>query len=84
MSRLVNSILDPRDKAMAVVLAKTGIRRGELLKIDVGDVNWQDYSITLKSIPKRSNRVVFFDDECALVLKRWLTRAPSASARKYK
>ncbi len=27
MSRLVNSILDPRDKAVAVLLAKTGIRR---------------------------------------------------------
>jgi len=29
-------------------------------------------SITLKQTPKRSNRVVFFDDGCAFVLKRWL------------
>ena len=72
MSRLVNSIMDPRDKAIAVLLAKTGIRRGELLRIDVDDINWEDYSITLKPTPKRSNRVVFFDDECAIVLRRWL------------
>jgi len=72
MSRLVNSIMDPRDKAMAVLLAKTGIRRGELIRLDVDDINWEDYSITLKPTPKRSNRVVFFDDECAMVLKRWL------------
>ena len=72
MSRLVNSIMDPRDKAIAVLLAKTGIRRGELLRLDVDDINWEDYSITLKPTPKRSNRVVFFDDECAIVLKRWL------------
>jgi len=72
MSRLINSIMDPRDKAIAVLLAKTGIRRGELLRIDVDDINWEDYSITLKPTPKRSNRVVFFDDECAMVLKRWL------------
>jgi len=72
MSRLVNSMMDPRDKAIAVLLAKTGVRRGELLRIDVGDINWEDYSITLKPTPKRSNRVVFFDDECALVLRRWL------------
>ena len=72
MSRLVNSIMDPRDKAMAVLLAKTGIRRGELIRLDVDDINWEDYSITLKPTPKRSNRVVFFDDECAIVLKRWL------------
>jgi len=72
MSRLINSIMDPRDKAIAVLLAKTGIRRGELLRIDVDDINWEDYSITLKPTPKRSNRIVFFDEECAIVLKRWL------------
>ena len=76
MSRLVNSIMDPRDKAIAVLLAKTGIRRGELLRIDVDDINWKDYSITLKPTPKRSNRIVFFDDECAIVLKRWLRVHP--------
>jgi integrase/recombinase XerD len=26
----------------------------------------------LKPAPKRSNRVVFFDDECAFTLRRWL------------
>jgi len=72
MGRLVNSIMDPRDKAIAVLFAKTGIRRGELLKLDVDDINWEDYSIILKPTPKRSNRVVFFDDECAVVLRRWL------------
>jgi len=72
MSKLVNSIMDPRDKAIAVLLAKTGIRRGELLRLDVEDVNWEEYSITLKPTPKRSNRTVFFDDECAVTLRRWL------------
>ncbi|MCK5625672.1 tyrosine-type recombinase/integrase, partial [Candidatus Bathyarchaeota archaeon] len=72
MSQLVNSILDPRDKAISLVLAKTGVRRGEMLKMDVEDINWTDYSITLKPTPKRSNRIVYFDDETAVVLKRWL------------
>jgi integrase/recombinase XerD len=72
MSSLVNIIMDPRDKAMAILLAKTGVRRGELLRIDVDDFNWEDCSVTLKPTPKRSNRVVFFDDECAVVLRRWL------------
>jgi integrase/recombinase XerD len=72
MSRLVGSIMDPRDKAIAFLFAKTGIRRGELLKLDVSDVNWLDYSVTLKPTPKRSNRIVFFDDECSLALRRWL------------
>jgi len=72
MARLVNSIMDPRDKAMAVLLAKTGIRRGELIRLDVDDINWDNYSIMLKPTPKRSNRIVFFDEECAIVLRRWL------------
>jgi integrase/recombinase XerD len=72
MSRLINSIMDPRDKAIATVFAKTGIRRGELLRIDIDDIDWEECSITLKPTPKRSNRVVFFDEECAVVLRRWL------------
>ena len=72
MSRLVNSILDPRDKAIIVLLAKTGIRRNELIRLDIDDIDWQNYKITLKKTPKRSNRVVFFDDEVAIVLRRWL------------
>jgi len=73
MSKYVSSILDPRDRAIALLFAKTGMRRSELLSLDVDDVNWKDYSITLKPHPKRSNRTVFFDDECAVALRRWLT-----------
>ena len=72
MATLINSILDIRDKAIVVLLAKTGIRRQELVTLDVGDIDWRDYSITLKRTSKRSNRVVFFDSECACVLRRWL------------
>jgi integrase/recombinase XerD len=72
MSRLVNSALDPRDKAIMILLAKTGVRRGELVSIDVDDIDWVNYSVTLKPTPKRSNRKVYFDDEAALVLRRWL------------
>ena len=74
MANFINSIMDIRDKAMALLLAKTGIRRGELIKIDIDDINWQDMSITLKPTAKRSNRVVFFDIECMVVLKRWMER----------
>jgi integrase/recombinase XerD len=81
MSKFVNSILDPRDRAMAVLLAKTGIRRGELLKIDSEDINWEEYSINLKPTPKRSNRVVFFDDECAILLRRWLNSRSKLNPR---
>ncbi len=73
MSRLVSSIMDPRERAIALVFAKTGIRRRELLNLDVDSIDWRDDSVRLKPTPKRSNRVVFFDEECEVALKRWLT-----------
>jgi len=72
MSGLVHSILNPRNRALVLTLAKTEIRRGELEAIDLGDIDWDEQSITLKRTPKRSNRVVFFDGECARSLRRWL------------
>jgi len=74
MSRFIMSILDTRDKAIALLFAKTGIRRRELIAIDLDDINWNEMSITLKHTHKRSNRVVFFDYECAFILKRWLKK----------
>ena len=73
MAKFINSIADIRDKAMAALLAKTGIRRKELVAIDLDDINWQEMSIILKPTAKRSNRIVFFDDETAVLLKKWIS-----------
>jgi integrase/recombinase XerD len=72
MRRLINSIMGPRDKAVVTLLAKTGIRRQELVNIDIEDIDWVEQSITLKTTAKRNNRLVFFDDECTRILRRWL------------
>lgn len=71
-SNLVNSILDTRNKAIILLLFKTGIRINELTSLDVDDVNLEEQSIKLKMTPKRSNRLVYFDNETADVLARWL------------
>jgi len=72
MAQLINSTLDIRDKAIITLLAKTGIRRRELISLDVSDLNFIDQSILLKPTAKRTNRLVFFDSEAALMLKKWL------------
>ena len=72
MSLLINSVLDTRDKAIMTIYAKTGVRRGELIAMDVTDIDWEEQSITLKKFKKRSGRVAFFDDEASRVLKRWV------------
>jgi integrase/recombinase XerD len=81
MARLIRSVLDVRDKAVITLLAKTGIRRRELINLDVDDVNLVDQSIRLKPTPKRTNRTVFFDDETALVLHRWLRTRASRNSK---
>ncbi len=72
MSTLVHGTLDPRNRAIILVFAKTGIRRKELIRIDLADIDWEAQSIRLKPTPKRSNLVVFFDGETARCLERWL------------
>ncbi len=72
MARLINSSMDVRDKAIITLLAKTGIRRNELISLDVDDVDFTNLRIRLRPTAKRSNRLVFFDDECAFILRRWL------------
>jgi integrase/recombinase XerD len=71
-SRLANSILDSRDKCILVLLFKTGMRVGELTSLDVGDVDLDKGEVTLKLKKKRSNRVLFLDNEAIDVLGRWL------------
>jgi integrase/recombinase XerD len=71
-SRLVNSILDSRDKCILVLLFKTGMRVGELTSLDVGDINLENGEVTVKQKKKRSNRCLFLDNEAIAVLQRWL------------
>ena len=72
MSEFLNSIMNPRDKAIATLLVKTGIRRGELSDIDLEDINWRTNALELKDKKKRSNTTVYFDNECAKILKQWI------------
>lgn len=72
MASLINSTMEIRDKAIITLLAKTGIRRNELVSLDVDDIDWEEQKIRLKPAHKRTNRIIFFDDETALILHRWL------------
>jgi integrase/recombinase XerD len=71
-SLLLNSILDSRDKAIVVLLFKTGVRCGELCRLDVDDLNLYEGIIKLKATAKRSNRILPLDEEGLAVLRRWL------------
>jgi integrase/recombinase XerD len=71
-SRLVNSILDTRDKCILILLLKTGMRVGELMSLDIEDIDLAKGEVTLKLKKKRTNRVLFLDNEATAILQRWL------------
>lgn len=75
MSKFLNGIMSLRDKAIAVLFVKTGLRRGELISIDLSDINLNQKTISLQPMfHKRSYRTVYFDDECENILQQWLKR----------
>ncbi len=71
-AQIVASTIDTRDRALLLLLLKTGIRRGELASLDASDISLDGLSIALKPTAKRSNRIVFFDHETQAALRRWL------------
>lgn len=69
---LVGSILDNRERAVVVLLLKTGMRRHELSELDLDDVDLPNQVIRLKPTAKRSFETAFIDDETIFVLNRWI------------
>ena len=79
---MIKSEPDIRNKALLAMLFKTGMRRGELVSLDVGDVDLVENTIRLKPTAKRSNRTLFLDGEAAYLLRRWLRVREGVNRRK--
>ena len=79
---MINSEMDIRDKAIITLLAKTGIKRNELISLDVSDVDYVEQKMRLKPTAKQTNRTVFFDDDAAFMLRRWLRIREGVNRRK--
>jgi integrase/recombinase XerD len=71
-AKLAGSALAARDQAIILLFLKTGMRRGEMVRLDLSDINMTEMSLTLKETAKRSNRLLFFDSETSEALSRWL------------
>jgi len=71
-ARLVGAILETRDRAIVLLLLKTGLRCHELVELNVEDVDLERLTLTVHPAPKRSNRELYFDHETAQALQRWL------------
>ncbi len=71
--KLLSVIDDVRNRAMILLLLRTGMRIGELLNTLVNDVNLKEQKIDIWEAQKnRVGRVVYFSDDALGALKAWL------------
>jgi site-specific recombinase XerD len=66
---------DLRDRAMVLMLLRTGMRIGELLKIKVSDVDMKERKVLIYEGEKNSvGRVVYFYDDAKEALEAWMNQ----------
>jgi site-specific recombinase XerD len=71
--KLVSVIDDVRDRAMILLLLRTGMRIGELLKLQVNDVDLEARLVKIYEGEKNYiGRVVYFSDDAREALIGWL------------
>jgi integrase/recombinase XerD len=75
VKQLLSVIKDVRNRAMILVLLRTGMRIGELLDTRVSDVSLKERRIEIYEAQKnRVGRVVYLSDDAHSVLAKWLKK----------
>jgi integrase/recombinase XerD len=73
VKQLLSVIDNPKDRAMIMVLLRTGMRIGELLNTKMLDLHLRDRRIDIYEGEKnRLGRVVYLSDDAMSALKAWL------------
>jgi len=70
---LVATVTEVRDRAMILLLLRTGMRIGELLNLQISDINLRELKICIYLGEKNAQgRVVYFCDDAKEALLAWL------------
>jgi site-specific recombinase XerD len=73
VERLLSADSNARDRAMILILLRTGMRIGELLNTTQRDVNLREQRILISEAEKSLlGRVVYFSDDAKEALEAWL------------
>ncbi|MES0447620.1 MAG: tyrosine-type recombinase/integrase [Desulfobacterales bacterium] len=73
LEKLLTVLDDVRDRAMILLLLRTGMRIGELLELQVTDINLPERKIMIYIGEKNyQGRVVYFSDDAKEALLAWL------------
>ena len=71
--RLLGAIRDTRDRALILVLLRTGMRIGEVLRLNIRDLDIRERKIHIYEGEKNClGRVVYLSDDALMALKLWL------------
>jgi len=74
VKKLLSVIDKIRDRALLLLLLRTGIRIGEALSLTLNDIDLKDKKVLLHQGEKNSmGRVVYLSNDAYFALKRWLT-----------
>lgn len=75
LRKLLSVIRDIRDRALIMILLRTGMRIGELLQTKMADVHLQERKIEIYEGEKnRLGRVVYLSDDAILALRKWMKK----------
>jgi len=73
LRKFLSVIKDTRDRAMILILLRTGMRIGELLSTKVTDIHIKEKRIEIYEGEKnRLGRVVYLSEDAVLALRKWL------------
>jgi len=72
LSTCGRDLLGCRDRAVIMALLDTGCRASEFLRLDIGDVNFDDGSVLVRQSKSRRPRVVFLGARSRRALLRYL------------
>jgi integrase/recombinase XerD len=71
--KILGAIERPRDRALVLVLLRTGMRIGEVLSLTMNDIDLRDRKIHIYEGEKNClGRVVYLSDDALIALRIWL------------
>jgi integrase/recombinase XerD len=74
VKKLIEVINDGRDRALILLLLRTGMRIGEVLSLTMNDVDLKEKKVRLMEGEKNNRgRVVYLSNDALFALKRWLS-----------
>jgi len=82
--KLISVIDNIRDRALILLLLRTGIRIGEALGLRLNDLDVQDRKVHLFQGEKNSmGRVVYLSEDALFALKRWLHERDKGKSKEF-